>query len=131
MFDMEHFPLRQEVVFCESSTSMQPAYLTPDSLVIDLGGTSSCKASSSAKSEKIGRRAPLAPVPVAEIEGMLAKTNLDPSQQVALAHALTHRLAIIQDSRVPDPIPLGTYLLHGPVLTFYISVRIRINIYKG
>ncbi len=42
------------------------------------------------------RHLPDASVELADIESMLGRSGLDPSQQAALAHTLTHRLAIIQ-----------------------------------
>lgn len=92
-FDMERFPLKQEIVFCHSEDS-QPEYLTPESKVADL----SLKKSTVKKTKLLGYQSelPAATVEVADMADMLANSGLDPSQQAALAHALTHRLAIIQ-----------------------------------
>jgi len=81
---MDEFPLRDDIVFCSAENS-KPLYLTEDTKLIDL-------------SERLGRDVGLgaASVAMADREAMLARSGLDPSQQVALDHALTHRLAIIQ-----------------------------------
>lgn len=82
-FDMKKFPLKKEIVFCQAEPDSQPQYLTAAAKVMDL-------------KHPTGRGIVAASVKVANIEAMLASSGLDPSQQAALAHALTHRLAIIQ-----------------------------------
>jgi len=81
---MKEFSLRDDIVFCKAEDS-QPSYLTENSTLIDL-------------SQPLRRDLePAVPsVAMADREAMLARSGLDPSQQVALDHALTHRLAIIQ-----------------------------------
>ena len=75
---MKTFPLKKQIVFSRASDRV-PRYLTEESQVMD-----------------ISQKNATATVEVSEIEDMLSRSSLDPSQQAALAHALTHRLAIIQ-----------------------------------
>ena len=71
-------------MFCKPD-NVEPQYLTPESKVVKV----SCQdLSFSAKTR--------ASVRLLDIGAMLATSGLDASQQAAVAHALTHRLAIIQ-----------------------------------
>jgi hypothetical protein len=105
---MEEFPLRNDIVFCSAENS-KPLYLTEDTKLIDL-------------SERLGRDVGLgdASVAMADREAMLARSGLDPSQQVALDHALTHRLAIIQ-----GPPGCGKTFIGIKLVALLLSMRPR------
>jgi uncharacterized protein YejL (UPF0352 family) len=76
---MKIFALRDEIVFARSAAAdTAPKYLTEESKVVDFR-----KPAKEKPKEKTF-------VNVAEIETMLARTKLDPSQQAALAHAFMH-----------------------------------------
>jgi hypothetical protein len=83
---MKTFGLKEQIVFTQEAEE-QPAYLTDETKFLDITKTSTARRRMM-KAE--------ADVEMSQLEEMLSRTELDPSQQMALAHALAHKLAIIQ-----------------------------------